>query len=87
MDCLECSKENCYTDYHKNDRIVYCVFLCTRIMKRREQLHDMKRVNLEFKNSLPILEIRDQLFDLFIFFNFTFVSIIILQKYLIENGM
>lgn len=87
MDCLECSKENYHTNYHKNSRIIHGVFLCTWIVKRREQLHNLNMTNLEFKNNLPHLEICDQLFDPYIFlFNAIHVFIAILQKYLIENG-
>ena len=87
MNCLECSEENYHTDYHKSSGIVHGVFLCTWIVKRREQFHDLNMVNLEFKNNLPHLEICDQFLDLrLLLFNLIHVFIVILQKYLIENG-
>lgn len=86
MDCLKSSKENRYTDYHKNHGIIYDVFLCAWVMKRRERFHEITMLNLEFKNSLPILEICDQSNDLFVYlFYASLVSISILKKYLIEK--
>ena len=88
MDCLERSKENCCADYHKNYGIINNVSFGTWIVKRREQSHKETRVSLEFKNSLPILEICDQINDLSILpFNTVHVSTLAFKKYLNENGM
>ena len=88
MDCLECSEENCCADYHKNYGIINNVSFGAWIVKRREQFHKETMVSLEFKNSLPILEICDQINDLSIFlFNTLLVSMMTFKKYQIENGM
>ncbi len=66
MNYLECSKENCYTHSHKNNGIICRVPFCGRVVKRRKDLHDGTRHNMEFKNTLPNLEICDQSNDSFI---------------------
>lgn len=66
MNHLECNEENCYTCSHKNNGIICCIPFCGRIVKRRKDLHDETKCNLEFKNTLPNLEICDRLNDSFI---------------------
>lgn len=61
MNYLECSKENRSTDYCQNKRIVYDIFFCYRVVKRRHQFHYILILLRGFNNVLPYLEMCDQI--------------------------
>ena len=61
MNYLECSKENCSTDYSQNKRIVYDIFFCYRVVERSHQFHYILILLRGFNNVLPYLEICDQI--------------------------
>ena len=80
MNYLKCSKENGSTNYGKNKRIVYDIFFCHGVVKRREQLHYFLIILRAFNNVLPSLEISDQIKKLYQQNELNFIYLIFKNK-------